>query len=713
MLAVQATVPVKYVFVRLPSVKSGWDNQLAARVTGMENTRVHRKLRWCPAGALLVLVLAGNLDSLAQQPGTKPDVYYYRRVAIDTRASHTDPDNKKWADEHWSVSNSGNEIKILDGKGLNYPGSVWQVQPDAGKGSYRQVNNGKQEGTLEVTWTVPPEYLSSDRDLSLSISTVADGNVWGGAGFWDAPAERFEPGSEKSVVGKNPFAGVPAGKWSGGFVPKEQGSITVRPKGNAGTFMLLVFLDVSYDFAVHYHYEQLPPGEVPPKQPPGKGNNPPQTGCEKTFAKEWNSEWGKWSFHIDGNKANGTYENRKGKFGPGTVTGTVSGNVIDGTWKDAHGDGTIHLVLSDDGCHVSGTHTTNPPGNTGNGTGPNLTDPGAQDPGTGPGPTGPGPTDPGSDPAAQGCIDQWIKLAMSILNRRDKTNSAPNGPWRVSEYGQLVGHGIKSAGPPDGWETTYHRNRYAYIWANWQQTHTLPSYGGELPALKSFVEDCQSKQGGGATPTGPGATGYPPNTNPGTPMTLLAENRKVLAGDNVLVPVWLVNGADVANINFTVGYDGNVAKPEGDPGKGNLLGEALFSANPKEAGLIRLGFAQSKGLSGTGTVAYLPFRAVGKPGDRTPLHLEVQIINNPGGTALTIAKIDGSITIVGPDGLVPGDCDGDGELTAADAKCALDMSVKLIPEKANMDMDGDGQVTSRDATIILQRRAMFLAKGGK
>jgi hypothetical protein len=167
----------------------------------------------------------------------------------------------------------------------------------------------------------------------------------------------------------------------------------------------------------------------------------------------------------------------------------------------------------------------------------------------------------------------------------------------------------------------------------------------------------------------------------------------------------------VANINFTASYNGAVVKPEGDPVKGNLLGDVLFSANAKDPGLIRLGFAQTKGLSGTGTVAYLPFRAVGKPGDRTPIQLEVSTINNPGGTVLSIAKIHGSIMIAGPDGLVPGDCDGDGQLTAMDAKCALDMSVKLIPEKKNLDIDGDGQVTSRDATIILQRRAMYLARG--
>lgn len=677
----------------------------------MGNPLVRRRLHACAGCVLIALVLGDNFLSPAQPPGTKPETLYYRRVAIDTSVSHagTDPAAKKWLEDHWTVTQPDPglvEVKILENRGLGYPGSIWKVQPAAGKASYRQLNNGKQEGTLEVSWTVPPEYLEAGQNYTLSITALATGEVWGGASLWDTPVERFESGADKTVVGKNPFDRVEAGKWSGGFNAKEQGTITVRPKRNAGKFTLQLTLRPSYEYAVHYHYEPLPPGTLPPKQPP----EPPITRCDHTFGKEWNTDWGKLVLRLDGNRATGTYTNREGKYGPGTLIGSIAGDVLEGTWKDARGNGMFRLVLSADGCRFTGTHTVNPPGTPGNPAGPTGTD--GSSPGTlTPPPTVDGPNDPSSSPIGQGCIDQWIRLAMSILNRRDKSSPSPNGPWRVNEYGQLVGHGVSSGGPPDGWETRYHRSRDAYIWENWQQTHTLPSYGGELPPLKDYVGACEAKHGPPGTPTGPVTTGYPPGTSPATAMSLLAENRKVLAGDTVLVPVWLVNGVDVANINFTVGYDGKVARPEVDPGKGNLLGAALFSANAKEVGLIRLGFAQSKGLSGTGTVAYLPFRTVGKPGDRTPLHLEVQIINNPGGTALTIARIDGSITLVGPDGLLPGDCDGDGALTTIDAKCALDMSVKLIPEKMNMDMDGDGQVTSRDATIILQRRAMFLAKG--
>ncbi|MBU0494636.1 MAG: hypothetical protein KKA73_08715 [Chloroflexi bacterium] len=210
---------------------------------------------------------------------------------------------------------------------------------------------------------------------------------------------------------------------------------------------------------------------------------------------------------------------------------------------------------------------------------------------------------------------------------------------------------------------------------------------------------------GGATntvlPTPPYGT---PEPNPNVPgMTLQAGQRRVPAGSTVLVPVWLIKGDNVANLNFDVRYDANVAKPEGTIQQGNLLGQALFQANANESGIIRVGFAQTTGVFGTGTVALIPFRAVGQPGDRTPLTLAVTTINNPAGAVPAIDRIHGEIVIVGPDGLVPGDCDGDGRLTLADAMCALEISVKLRPPIQALDLDSSGDVTSRDAALIMQR----------
>ena len=62
--------------------------------------------------------------------------------------------------------------------------------------------------------------------------------------------------------------------------------------------------------------------------------------------------------------------------------------------------------------------------------------------------------------------------------------------------------------------------------------------------------------------------------------------------------------------------------------------------------------------SGTGTVAWIPFRVVGQPGDRTALTVNVTTINAPNGTTLQIDRVDGQILVVDQNGLVPGDCDG-------------------------------------------------------
>ena len=98
-------------------------------------------------------------------------------------------------------------------------------------------------------------------------------------------------------------------------------------------------------------------------------------------------------------------------------------------------------------------------------------------------------------------------------------------------------------------------------------------------------------------------------------------------------------------------------------------------------------------------MAYLPFRAVGQPGQKTPLTLAVTDIDDASGNDLPIELIHGEIEIVGPGQGLPGDCDG--QLTVADAICALKMSVGLM--LVNVDVTADGRVTYGDARQIMQR----------
>jgi fibro-slime domain-containing protein len=206
-----------------------------------------------------------------------------------------------------------------------------------------------------------------------------------------------------------------------------------------------------------------------------------------------------------------------------------------------------------------------------------------------------------------------------------------------------------------------------------------------------------------------------PNTNVQR-MSIQVAQRRVISGELVQVPVWLITASNVANMNFELSFSASVAKPEGTSSKGNLLDNSLFSVNSNDSGIIRAGFAGTAGVSGTGTVMTVPFRAVGKPGDRTLINISVTTLNDPTGKVLTIDRIPGEIVILdskgeipgstgtpATTGIPPGDCDGDGVLTFLDAVCALEMSVKLQPARLVLDIDKSGDVTSRDATIIAQR----------
>jgi hypothetical protein len=219
--------------------------------------------------------------------------------------------------------------------------------------------------------------------------------------------------------------------------------------------------------------------------------------------------------------------------------------------------------------------------------------------------------------------------------------------------------------------------------------------------------------GGGTAPTLPTPTN-PKDTGTGksgkepadtAQMTIQAGSRIAKVGDTVTIPIWLIHGQGVANLNMNLGYDAAVVKTTGTFAKGNLVPQALFEANTGESGIVRIGFAQNKDIVGpeTGTLAQITFTALGRPGDVTPLRVDVTTLASAAGVKPNVATIHGEIRIVGSSGVIDGDSDRDGRLTARDAQNALKMSVRLMPVDMVCDMDRDGQVTSTDARLILQK----------
>lgn len=126
--------------------------------------------------------------------------------------------------------------------------------------------------------------------------------------------------------------------------------------------------------------------------------------------------------------------------------------------------------------------------------------------------------------------------------------------------------------------------------------------------------------------------------------TIQAGRREVWLGAVVDVPIWIIGATDLANINVIATFDAAVAaidtaKP--DPVRpGSFVAQALFQANPKQVGVVKIGLARTTGSNGTGTLAVIRFAATGKPGEHSSVHLEVTTINDPSGTPLTIDRLD-------------------------------------------------------------------------
>ncbi len=188
-------------------------------------------------------------------------------------------------------------------------------------------------------------------------------------------------------------------------------------------------------------------------------------------------------------------------------------------------------------------------------------------------------------------------------------------------------------------------------------------------------------------------------------MTLLAETRKARTGETVTVPVWLLKGAGLIDMNFNLEYDASVVQAVGSVVKGNLLDGADFEANAGRSGVVQVGFVPKTGgvAASDGTVAQITFKAVGQPGSRTALRLVPRKSSLTGGSAANPATIDGEIQIVDDAGLAPCDINGDGRAGMDDVLLALKISVGLLPNNPRADVDKDGQVTAADARLIRNR----------
>ncbi|MCD6567956.1 MAG: hypothetical protein J7K94_04380 [Dehalococcoidia bacterium] len=196
--------------------------------------------------------------------------------------------------------------------------------------------------------------------------------------------------------------------------------------------------------------------------------------------------------------------------------------------------------------------------------------------------------------------------------------------------------------------------------------------------------------------------GTPPPTPTPTPTgtALVAESRTMAPSGTVQVPIRLEKAENIGSMNFVLTYDPNVLKVA-RVDKGSLLSGIAFAPNYKEPPVIRFGFATKDGVSGSGSVVYVEFEAIGSEGSSSPLTLSEILTKDISGQTISLSTQKGKVTI--QQKTLKGDYNGDGKVTELDALAALRMSVNLLVENLILDMDNDGKVTAEDARLILEQ----------
>jgi hypothetical protein len=247
-----------------------------------------------------------------------------------------------------------------------------------------------------------------------------------------------------------------------------------------------------------------------------------------------------------------------------------------------------------------------------------------------------------------------------------------------------------------------------------------------LDKARDLLEKAKAAAKNSGSPSGSSGASARSCPSSATSMTLQVCSVKAKPGESVSVPVWLLAGSDLANLNANIGYDASVAQASGKASKGERLGKALFDSNLAQSGLARFGFAGSSGINGSGQIASIPFKVMGKPGQRTPLRVTITTANDASGSSANVAALDGEIIVEGdPSGAAtptvstpsssspvskpttpaptPAPTGDSPKFTTLDALSALKMSLGLLATDMKYDLDKNQQVTSNDARLILMK----------
>jgi len=195
---------------------------------------------------------------------------------------------------------------------------------------------------------------------------------------------------------------------------------------------------------------------------------------------------------------------------------------------------------------------------------------------------------------------------------------------------------------------------------------------------------------------------------------LYIEDRLVVPGSEVKIPVMVQDVQDLANMDFRVSWlysyeFGKSLLTVEQVEKGSLNQQSLFeynTASGEPLTVVDISFASTRGMSGSGSVAVLTCRATNTPemfgtnSNIFNIFLTTSVAQTSSGAPVVFATSNGKFEF--GTSTLRGDCDGNGKITTNDAQMTLQMAVNKLGQNMICDMNDDKSVNSIDVREILK-----------
>ena len=112
----------------------------------------------------------------------------------------------------------------------------------------------------------------------------------------------------------------------------------------------------------------------------------------------------------------------------------------------------------------------------------------------------------------------------------------------------------------------------------------------------------------------------------------------------VEIPIIMCNAEDLANMDLNWSYNASVLKLI-NVTKGSLNEKALFNWNEVSQGKLKIAFASSEGVTGSGSIAVMKFEVIGNTGDTSTLTGTVTTASKTDGTEISVGVTPGEFTV--------------------------------------------------------------------